>query len=99
MTSHRNPMVLNLQIPSFVEAFLGVRRWVKHYAPMQFSLFRFSSHAVCCISSGATMGAKGTSVPPLAKSIRKLNPKYKRLNQFCTVSKRAEGAGQFNSSE
>ena len=36
MASHCNPMVLNLQIPSFIEAFLRVRRWVMLYASLQF---------------------------------------------------------------
>ena len=31
-----NPMVFNLQIPSFIVAFLRVRRWVVRYAFMQF---------------------------------------------------------------
>ena len=34
--SHCNPMVLNVQIPTFIEAFLRVQRWVMHYASMQF---------------------------------------------------------------
>ena len=29
-------MAFNLQIPSFIAAFLRVRRWVVHYASMQF---------------------------------------------------------------
>ena len=40
MASHCNPMVLNLQIPSFIEAFLRVWQWVMHYAPIQLGTFR-----------------------------------------------------------
>ena len=36
MASHCNPMAFNLHIPNFVVAFLRVRRWVVHYASMQF---------------------------------------------------------------
>ena len=36
MASHCNPMGFNLQIPSFIVAFLRVRRWVVRYASMQF---------------------------------------------------------------
>ena len=33
---HCNPMAFNLQIPSFIVAFLRVHWWVVHYASMQF---------------------------------------------------------------
>ena len=36
MASHCNPMAFNLRIPSFIVAFLRVRRWVVYYASMQF---------------------------------------------------------------
>ena len=36
MASHWNPMAFNLQIPSFIVAFLRVHRWVVHYASTQF---------------------------------------------------------------
>ena len=36
IASHCNPMAFNLRIPSFMVAFLRVRRWVMHFAPMQF---------------------------------------------------------------
>ena len=36
VASHCNPMAFNLGIPSFIVAFLRVRRWVQHYASMQF---------------------------------------------------------------
>ena len=35
MGSHSNPMAFSLRIPSFIVAFLRVRRWVVHYASMQ----------------------------------------------------------------
>ena len=34
--SLRNPMAFDLQIPSLIVAFLRFRRWVVHYASMQF---------------------------------------------------------------
>ena len=36
MASHYNPMAFNLRIPSFIVAFLRVRRRVVHYASTQF---------------------------------------------------------------
>ena len=36
MVFHCNPMAFNLRIPSFIVGFLRVRRWVMHYASMQF---------------------------------------------------------------
>ena len=36
IASYCNPMAFNLQIPSFIVAFLRVRRWVVHYASTQF---------------------------------------------------------------
>ena len=35
MASHCNPMAFNLRIPSFIVAFLRVRRRVVHYASTQ----------------------------------------------------------------
>ena len=36
MASHCYPMAFNLRIPSFIVAFLRIRRWVVHYASMHF---------------------------------------------------------------
>ena len=36
MVSHCNPKAFNLRISSFIVAFLRNRRWVVHYASMQF---------------------------------------------------------------
>ena len=38
MASQCNPMAFNLRIPSFIVAFLRIRRWAVHYASMQFWL-------------------------------------------------------------
>ena len=74
MASHYNSMAFNLRIPSFIVALLRVRRWVVHYASMQFR------HLLYSISSSATRRAKGYK--PLAKSLKNLNQNYKRLNLF-----------------
>ena len=41
MASHCNPMAFNLRIPSLIVAFLRVRRWIVHYASMQFRHLRY----------------------------------------------------------
>ena len=41
MTSHCNSMAFNLQIPSFIVAFLRVCRWAVHYASTQFRLLLY----------------------------------------------------------
>ena len=67
MASHSNSMAFNLRIPSFIVAFLRVRRWIVHNASMQFR------HLLYSISSSATRRAGGYK--PLAKSLKKLKPK------------------------
>ena len=74
MASYCNSMAFNLRIPSFIVAFLRVRRWVVHNASMQFRRLLYS------ISSSATRRAEGYK--PLAKSLKNLNQNYKRLDLF-----------------
>ena len=42
IASHCNSMAFNLRIPSFIVAFLRVRRWVVHNASMQFRHLLYS---------------------------------------------------------
>ena len=74
MASHCNSMAFNLRIPSFIVAFLRVRRWVVHNASLQFR------HLLYSISSSATRRAG--VYKPLAKYLKNLNQNYKRLNLF-----------------
>ena len=73
MASHCNSMAFNIRIPSFIVAFLRVRRWVVHYM-LPCSLGTY------CISRSATRRAGGYK--PSAKSLTNFNQNYKRLNLF-----------------
>ena len=65
MASLCNPMVLNLRIPSFNEAFLRVWRCVMRYATVRRCVMRYPSH----IQAVAQPGWTEEAVAPLAKSL------------------------------
>ena len=66
-------MAFNLRIPSLNVAFLRVRRWVVHYASMQFRHLLYKHKR----------NQEGWRLQPhLAKSLKNFNQKYKRLNLF-----------------
>ena len=57
-------MAFNLRIPSFIVAFLRVRRWVVHYASMQFRHVLYKQKR----------NHEGWGLqPPLAKSLKNFN--------------------------
>ena len=66
-------MAFNLWIPSLIVAFLRDRRWVVHYASMQFRhlLYKHKRNQ-----------NEWELQPNLAKSLKNFNQKYKRLNLF-----------------
>ena len=72
MAFHCNPITFSLRIPSFIVAFLRVRRLIVHNASKQFRHL--------CISSSATKRAGGYK--PLAKSLKNFNQNYKCLYLF-----------------
>ena len=68
MGSHCNPMAFNLRV-----AFLRGRRWVMHYASMQFGHLLYKQQR----------NQEGWGLQTsLAKSLKNFNQKYKRLNLF-----------------
>ena len=81
MASHCNPMAFNLRIPTFIEAFLRVFRWIVHYASMQFRHLLYKQEGWGLPGRlGATRRVGGYK--PLAESLQNFNQNYKRLNLF-----------------
>ena len=73
MASHCNPTAFNLRIPSFIVEFVRVRRWVVHYASMQFRHLLYKQ-----LRNQEGWGLQ----TPLAESLKNFNQKSKRLNLF-----------------